>query len=133
MNVTYKEDPREWRKTAWLTAVGLAVFSSLLKWRHHLSGTLWKVALGILAAVVIAAVWRPRWFRGYYRFSQKLGFHLSQYIGRIALAVFFGAVLSPIGMVCRAFGYDPLRLKRPPAEATCWKSSKPPTPLDRLF
>jgi hypothetical protein len=133
MNVVYKEDPREWRKTICLTAIGLGVFCTLLRWRRHLSNTAWVIALIVVALVVIVAFVRPRLFRGYYRFSQKLGFHLSQFLGRIVLAAFFILILTPLGIFRRAFGYDPLRLKRPPKDASCWKPAKKPTPLERLF
>jgi len=133
MNVTYKEDPREWRKSACLSLLGVAVFLTLLRWRHHFPVIAWKIALVLLVVLAVAAVVRPRWFRRYYRFSQKLGFHLSQFLGRLALAAFFVLIITPLGLFRRALGYDPLRLKRPPPEATCWQPAKRPTPLERLF
>jgi hypothetical protein len=32
---------------------------------------------------------RPRWFRGYYYFSSRLGFQVTQCIGRIVLIIIF--------------------------------------------
>ena len=133
MKLIYKEDPKEWRKSALLTALGLALISSLLRWRKHLPADYWQALLAVLAVVAMCAVLRPRWFRGWYRLSLRLGFYSSQFIGRCVLMVFFIFVITPLGWVLRLMGKDPLQLKRPPGAATCWHEAKANTPLDRLF
>jgi len=133
MKLNLKDEPREWRKSVWLAALGLALISSLLRWRHVLSNRGWLTALAVLAALAVAAGWQPRWFRGYHRFSQRAGFALSQVLGRIALVGFFLLIVTPVGLALRLAGQDPLRLKRPPQTTTYWQSAKVPGPLDRLF
>jgi hypothetical protein len=47
-----------------------------------------KMGLMTLATLVVtanAALLQPRWFRGYHRLSMRLGFAISQFIGRVAL------------------------------------------------
>jgi hypothetical protein len=132
MKLKFSEDPKEWRKGAWLSALGLAIFSSLLRWRHVLPLALWIVVLAALAAVAVAAAVNSRLFRGFHRFSARLGFGLSQIAGRIILALFFIVVITPLGIVRRVIGKDALRLKRPAADSY-WTASPPKTPLDRLF
>jgi len=133
MKLNLKDEPREWRKSVWLAALGLALMGSLLRWRHVLHNRGWLTALAVLAAVAVAAWWQPRWFRGYHRFSQRAGFALSQILGRIALVGFFLLIVTPLGFVLRLAGQDPLRLKRPHQATTYWQSAKAPGPLDRLF
>ena len=48
MKLKFKEDPKEWRKQALLTAPGLAILSSVLHWRHVLSAQVWLIILGVL-------------------------------------------------------------------------------------
>ena len=104
-----------------------------MRWRHHLANAQWLVFLAVLAMIAICAVLQPRWFRGWYRFSLRLGFYSSQFIGRCVLAVFFIFVLTPLGLVLRLMGKDPLQLKRPRDAKTYWHPSRDSTPLDRLF
>jgi len=133
MKLRFKEDPKEWRKSTLLTALGLALLSSLARWRHHLANGKWLVFLAVLAAVAICAVLQPRWFRGWYRLSLRLGFYSSQFIGRCVLALFFIFILTPLGLVLRLTGQDSLRLKHPRDAKTYWHPAREGTPLDRLF
>ncbi len=133
MKLNFKEDPKEWRKSALLTALGMAILSSLLRWRKHLSVNVWLAVLVLLAAVAILAVLQPRWFCGWYRLSLRLGFYSSQFIGRCVLLLFFIFVITPLGFVLRLAGKDSLQLKRPHNVTTYWHASKDSSPLDRLF
>jgi hypothetical protein len=133
MKLNFKEDPKEWRKSALLAALGLAILSSLLRWRRHLPVNVWCAVLALLGLVAICAALQPRWFRGWYRLSLRLGFYSSQFIGRCVLAVFFIFILTPLGFMLRLAGKNPLQLKRPDSAATYWHQTKDCSPLDRLF
>jgi hypothetical protein len=133
MKLKLKEEPREWRKAVWMSALGLALLSSLLRWRRALPVTAWGLLLCVLAALAVAAARRPRWFRGYYRFSAKLGFALSQMAGRAVLVLLFFIVVTPLGLVLRMLGQDPLRLRRPVGAESYWSEVRGKSSLDRLF
>lgn len=133
MKLRFQENPKEWRKSALLTALGLAIVVSLLRWRKVVSPSTQYTAYLVLAIVAVLAILKPRWFRGYYRLSLRLGFYSSQFLGRCVLAIFFIFVLTPLGLCLRLLGKDPLRLKRPQNAVTYWQPSKEATPLDRLF
>ncbi len=133
MKLKLKEDPREWRKIAWLTAGGVAFVASILCWRKVLPPRLWGALLVVLAITAIAAWAQPRWFRGFYRISSRVGFRLGQAVGFVLLTGVFLVIVTPFGWVARLAGKDLLRLKRPPADESCWTPSRPATPLDSLF
>jgi len=133
MKLNFKEDPKEWRKSALLTTLGLAILSSLLRWRKHLPVNFWFALLALLSLLAICAVLQPRWFRGWYRLSLRLGFYSSQFVGRCVLLLFFLFVITPLGFVLRLAGKDSLQLKRPHKAATYWHQAKDGGPLDRLF
>ena len=133
MKLKFKEDPKEWRKQALLTALGLAILSSVLHWRHVLSAQVWLIILGVLTVGALCALVKPSWFRGYYRFSMRLGFVVSQFIGRAVLLVFFLLIVTPMGWLLRLAGKDALQLKRPRDSRTYWHRAKDCSPLDRLF
>lgn len=133
MKVRLKEDPREWRKNVWLTALAVALVSSLLRWRRVFSNSIWELILALLALVALLVWLRPRWFRGFYRVSTRAGFWLSQIFARVFLSVLFIFVLVPLGLVLRLMGKDPLRLKRRADVSTYWTEARETSPLDRLF
>lgn len=133
MRLILKEDPKAWRKQALLALLGLGVITVLLGWRHALSRQGCVGVLAVLALAAVGAVVRPRWFRGYYRFSMRLGFYFSQCVGYIVLAVLFVLVVTPLGFVLRLAGKDPLQIKRPRDAMTYWSPGKEFGPLDRMF
>ncbi len=133
MKAKLKEDPREWRKSTWLTVLPLAVLSGILFWRGVIGARVWAAILIVLAGVAITAWLRPRWFRGYYRVSTRVGFALSQVVVRVLLGVFFVVLITPLALVMRLCGKDALRLKRAKDVSSYWTASKPLSPLDRSF
>jgi hypothetical protein len=133
MKLKFKEDPKEWRKSALLTALGLAILSSLMHWRRHLPQNFWLAALAALAMASLCALLQPRWFRGWYRLSLRLGFYSSQFIGRCVLLLFFIFIITPLGWALRIAGKDFLQLKRSKNAASYWRASKECSPLERLF
>ena len=133
MKLKFKEDPREWRKQVLLAAFGIALISSVLRWRRVLAPAVWLAVLAVAASLIICACLRPRWFRGYYRLSMRLGYASSRILGFVALVVFFVVIVTPLGLVLRLVGKDPLQLKRPLNAGTFWQPARDPNPLDRLF
>ena len=133
MKQNLKDEPKEWRKSALLLAFGLALIASLLRWRHHLGQQTWLVILAVLALGAVAAIFQPRWFRGYHLFSMRLGFAISRILGRAFLFLFFFFIITPLGWILRLAGKDPLQLNRRRDAGSYWHPAKAPNPLDRLF
>ena len=133
MKLKFKEDPKEWRKQALLAAFGIALISSVLRWRRLLTPHVWLAVLAVSALLAVCSWLRPEWFRGYYRLSMRLGFASSRILGFVALVLFFIFILTPVGLALRIAGKDPLQLKRPLNADTFWQSARDPNPLDRLF
>jgi len=133
MQLRLKEDPAEWRKSVLLAAVGLALVSSVLRWRGVLPSMGWIAILTLLGVTACAAWIRPRWFRGYYRVSMRLGFALSQVVARVVLILLFVLLVTPLAVLFRLLGKDALRLKRQKGAASYWVASRETSPLDRMF
>jgi hypothetical protein len=133
MKLKLKEDSQEWRKTTLLSALGLTILTTLLCWRHVLSRPTWLAIIAILSALSVCALLWPGLFRGYYRVSSRIGFIISQFIGRAVLLLLFFVVLTPMGLALRIAGKDLLRLKPRRSNESYWNSSKETSPLDRLF
>lgn len=133
MRLEFKEEPREWRKAAWQGAFGLALLSSVLRWRRVLPVNGWKLALAGLAVAALCAWLYPRWFRGYYRFTTRLAFHVTRVFGCVVLFLLFLLAVTPLGLVLRLLGKDLLQIKPRRATLTTWRKTEDSTALDRMF
>jgi len=133
MKLKLSEDAREWQKAVWWGALGLALLDTLLGWRRVLPRPLAASAAIALGTLALVAWVRPRWFRGYYRFSRRVGFRIGQALGCVLLTAAFFLVLVPLGLLLRGLGKDLLRLKRPASLKSYWSPGRELTPLDRLY
>src|SRR5690242_11501748 len=133
MKVKLKEDPKEWRKTTLLTAVGVVILCRLLRWRRVLPSRYWAAILAVMGVVAITAWCWPRWYRGFYRVSTRIGFYSSQALVRAALASLFVLLLTPWSVLLRLAGKDPLHLKRVRGSPSYWHAAKETSPLDLQF
>lgn len=133
MRLQLHEDPREWRRFT-LTALGApTLLTSLLAWRRVLPLPLYLLCLALLGAIAIAALVRPRWFRGLYRAGMTLGFHLVQALAFAILTLIFWIVVLPVGLCLRIVGHDPLRLRRDRQRPSYWQDAPAPGPLENMF
>ncbi len=84
---------------------------------------------GALAALFFVFAWiRPAALRPLNGIWFKFGLLLHKVVNPIVMAlVFFGTVL-PTGLIMRALGKDPLRLKRQPNANSYWIERRPPGP-----
>jgi hypothetical protein len=133
MRLHLKEDPKEWRKAALLGLIGPAAIIGILRWRGVVSDTGLAAALTLIALAALCAWVRPRWFRGYYRFTTRLGFYTIQVFGKIVLAALFLLILTPFGWILRRLGKDFLQLKSPRDQRTFWQPARQDGSLDRMF
>jgi hypothetical protein len=133
MRLHFKEDPREWRKAALLGLIGPAAIFGILRYRRVVSDTCLVAALAVIALVALCAWARPRWFRGYYRFTTRLGFYIIQVLGKVVLAALFFVILTPFGWILRLSGKDFLQLKSPGDKQTFWQTARRDGSLDRMF
>jgi hypothetical protein len=127
-----KEEPKEWLKFTAVMAVVAGVVAVLLHRRKVIGiETLAGVAIAILLAMCACAI-RPRWFRGFYRVGMTASFRVGQVLGWVWLMLFFLLVLTPLGLLLRAFGKDLLAMKRRKTD-TYWRAARPPGGFDRQF
>jgi hypothetical protein len=100
-------------------------------------GALRVWALPVAAGFFVAAIARPRLLRWPNELWFRLGLLLQRITSPILLGVIFFGVLTPIAIVRRAIGADPLRLKRSPSDASYWavreRGAATPESLRRQF
>ena len=85
-------------------------------------------AVGMSAVFLAAALLRPGMLGGLNRQWIKLGILLGKLVSPIALGILFYGVFTPIGLVMRLIGSDPLHLKRDASALSYWRRREPPGP-----
>jgi hypothetical protein len=98
---------------------------------------LWPVVSGrpvrwwsavVAAAFLTAALVAPRILAPLNRVWLWVGLLLHKCVSPIVLGLVFFSTVTPIGLLLRALGKDPLRLRLDPAAPTYWIERRPPGP-----
>jgi predicted membrane metal-binding protein len=109
----------------------MAAFFGLVALFPLLHGTLSSVrwwALVVAAAFLALALLWTAPLRPLNRAWLKLGLLLSKIVSPIVMMVLFYATVTPIGVLMRLAGKDPLRLRRDATAASYWIPREPPGP-----
>ncbi len=85
-------------------------------------------ALGIAAAFVVVALVRPALLAPANRLWTRLGALLHRIVNPVVTGLLFYLAVTPTGLIIRAMGRDPLRLRRDPAAESYWIRRDPPGP-----
>ena len=85
-------------------------------------------ALGIAAVFLIVALARPALLAPLNTLWLKFGLLLSRVVNPIVIGLLFYSTVTPIGLVMRLLGKDPLRLRFEPAATSYWIERDPPGP-----
>lgn len=117
---------KELRRFGFTVAIPLALLAGLGVWRGH---TLFPSVLGGLAfALGVLALLAPRFLRPVHKHWMQMAHALGWLNTRVLLGLVYFLVMTPIGIVMRLMGRDPLdrRLKDRPSY---WVGRKQPPDL----
>ena len=133
MGPRLKEDPKEWRKFAWLSCAMLLLASGVAIWRGWvpLKAFYWIAAFAI--GIALLAFMRPAAFRPFYRGAMKASFAVGQVMGKVILSLFYFLVLTPMGLALRIMGKDLLETRLERDRASYWKKPRKRGRMDQQF
>ncbi len=118
------------RSFAWLmTAIATAV-AAYAHWKA-LHWVWWPVAIGALFA--LAALLAPKLMNPLNRLWMGLGRLLGLIVTPIIMSLIFFGVLTPIAILARSRGVDPMRRRYDPSAMTYWIERNPPGPDARTM
>jgi Saxitoxin biosynthesis operon protein SxtJ len=114
-----------------------AVFAVVAAWPLMSGQALRWWAVAVAAVFAVLALVKPLLLAAANRLWTGFGLLLGKVVSPIALGILFYGVVSPLGIVLRLVGKDPLRLKRDAASTSYWIARDPPGPpptsMDRQF
>ena len=102
----------------------LSLYSGAERWHY------WFPLAGVFAVLAYAA---PRLLAPLHRLWAKVGLLLHMVISPVILGILFYVCVTPIGVLMRISGRDPLRRKFEPAAKTYWITREPPGPAPETF
>jgi hypothetical protein len=112
-----------------LTVGGILLLIAAVRvWRHSGYGAIELVLGAVGLCLVVLALVRAQSLAGLNRAWTKLGLLLFKVVNPVVLALIYFVTIVPIGLILRACGHDPMRLKRDPSASTYWVRREPPGP-----
>lgn len=109
----------------WVFAAFFSIVGCWPLW-HGEGVRIW--ALFIAAGFALIAMTKPSWLAPLNRQWTRFGLLLHKIVNPLVLGVIFVLTIVPIGLLLRALGKDPLRLKRQPTATSYWLERRPPGP-----
>jgi hypothetical protein len=92
---------------------------------------LWAIVLSV--AFLAAALAFPAVLTPLNRLWTRFGLLLHRIVSPIVLGIMFFGVITPMGVLMRMFGKDPLRLRLDKAARSYWIARTPPGPAPETF
>jgi hypothetical protein len=104
----------------------------LLAWARG-GETGWELAVAAVAAFMAIAWVKPRWLKPVYLAWRGLAFPLAWLTAHMVLAAVFFLLITPIGWILRAVGYDPLARQFDREAQSYWTPRPPDNDPQRSF
>jgi Saxitoxin biosynthesis operon protein SxtJ len=105
-----------------------AVFAVIGLVRLVLGHSYWEWWLGAAFVMLAFAVAWPAVLAPMNRLWLRLGLVLYKVVNPVVMGLVFSTTVVPIGLLMRALGKDPLRLRRQPTADSYWIVREPPGP-----
>lgn len=104
------------------------VFAIIGLWPLKAGADMRLWALGLAALFLIVALAAPKLLKPLNLLWFKFGLLLHKIMTPLIMGLLFFLTVTPVGMLMRATGKDPMRLKRDPAATSYWITRDPPGP-----
>ena len=109
-----------------LVFAGVFALLAAYNWWHARAA--WPLYLAVAFAFLALALLRPNVLSPLNRVWTKLGLVLGMIVSPIVLGLLFFLVVTPVGLLMRLMGKDPLRLRRDSGAGSYWIVREPPGP-----
>lgn len=104
------------------------LFAIIALWPLTGEGAVRLWALAVAGAFLVAALVAPQLLKPLNRVWFKLGMLLHHVVTPVVMGLLFFLTVTPTGVIMRALGKDPMRLRRDPAARSYWIDRVPPGP-----
>ncbi len=142
IEINWKPDRRHLREFGCAAAIAFAAIGAWIFFRHSLPVIRMNARAAHVAAYVfwaaaaacgVLAAAAPPALRPLYIGLTLAGLPIGWVVSHVVLAAVFYLVLTPIGLVMRLMGRDPLQRRRKDEADTYWVRREPPADAKRYF
>ncbi len=113
------------RSFGWTFTAFFLVLAGTSFWRGGTFGLWWVAIAGSTAAITLV---RPGWLAPLNRWWMRLAEWLQAIVNPIVIGLLFFGAITPLALVMRLAGRDPLARVKDPDAATYWVERNPPGP-----
>jgi hypothetical protein len=124
------------RQLRQFAAIWLPAFAAVAGWLLVVKAGSWPMALAVWASALIAAsvgLLRPQWMRPVYLGWMFASYPIGWLISHLVLAAAYYLLLTPIGLLMRAFGRDSMTRRFDRNAASYWVEHDPHGETARYF
>ncbi len=136
-DVNWKPDVGERKKFALSLTLGFLIIALILALVTRLSSHAWKpffLWLGVVGFITGAILWLiPQIARPFYAIWFFLGCCVGIVMGNTLFALFYYLLLTPMGLVMRLAGRDPLRKKFDRSAPSYWRDAEKVVDVKRYY
>lgn len=118
----------ELRRFGLTLSAGLSILGSILLWRAK-SAAPW--ILGVAATLLLLAIFVPRLLAPLEKFFARVARVVAAALTYLVLTLTFFLIVTPIGLVMRLLGKDPLAMNPAPDQPSFWVEVEPDGPTTR--
>jgi hypothetical protein len=131
IHVNWNPGHRELRQfsLAWIAFFGLV--GAYCWWAKDAAPA--AVVLWLVAIAGVAGLFRPPWIRPVYVVLTALALPIGWIVSHLVLLVIYYLVLTPIGLLMRLVGYDPLQCELDRSAKSYWTEHEPADDPARYF
>jgi len=133
IDVNWKPTDRQLRQFAVAFLVFAGLLGGLLAYRGDGIGTASKVLWGLGPLVALVGLAAPRAIRPLYLALTLLAYPIGLVIGTVLLAITFYLVLTPVALLFKVLGNDPMRRRFDRQAESYWVRRPPNPPAERYL
>ncbi len=124
VDINWNPSPKELRVFAVLQLIFFAIVAGLLQQRAAATG--WATTIVVGAAIIaLTGLIKPTWLRVMYVVWMAAVFPIGFVVSHVMMAIIFYLVVTPIGLIMRLVGYDPMHRKLDQDAKTYWQPRTP--------
>ena len=132
IEIKWNPTARELRVFGILLFLIFGLFGAWLIWEGNSLALVASVSAIALFGGILGAMW-PEFLRPLYRLWMALVFPVGWVVSHLILALVFFCILTPIGLMMRLTGHDPLKLKYDRQRASYWSERPAQADDSRYF
>lgn len=131
IEINWQPSKKELRVFALLS---FAFFGLVGYWTHS-GGHSWTSRLlwGLGLLLGLGGLIRPAALLLVYRMWMTLAYPIGFVLSNVLMGAVYYLVITPTGLVMRAFGWDPMSRRIDRSAASCWVPHHPPTSMSKYF